>query len=232
MIKLQRSTNRHHVRGESQEMWMTFDRGNTADPFHGGFRALDLLNEVKLLPGTKFKLESHENHESVTYVREGSLVVQHKPHRDEILGSGYCHRTNSHCFMITGASGKSPFQGAHLFVSSMTPHRREGEPSSERKHYPFADRRGKLRLIASPDGSVDSLRLQKDVRIFSSVLDPGHHVVHELIAGRGAWLHVVAGKVRLIDQSLETGDGASLDGELAVSFTAQEASEILLFDLA
>jgi redox-sensitive bicupin YhaK (pirin superfamily) len=213
-------------------MWMTFDRGNVADPFHRGFRALDLLNEVKLPPGTKFKLQSDGNHESVTYVREGGLVVRHKPRRDVFLGSGYCHLTNSHRLMITGASDKVPFQGAHLFVSSMTPHRKEGEPFSERKHYPFADRRGNLRLIASPDGSADSLRLQKDVRIYSSVLDPGHHVVHELSPGRGAWLHVVAGRVRLIDQSLVAGDGVSLDDEFAVSFTAQEASEILLFDLA
>jgi redox-sensitive bicupin YhaK (pirin superfamily) len=114
----------------------------------------------------------------------------------------------------------------------MTPHRKEEEPSFERKHYPFSDRRGNLRLIASPDGSAASLRLQQDVRIYSSVLDPGRHMVHELRPGRGGWLQVVAGRVLLVDQSLEAGDGASLDDEPAVSFTAQVASEILLFDLA
>jgi redox-sensitive bicupin YhaK (pirin superfamily) len=232
MIKVQRAIDRRHMRSGSQEMWMTFDRGNVGDPFHRGFRALDLLNEVKLLPGTKFKLQSHGNQESVTYVREGSLLIRHRPRRDEVLGSGYCHRTNSRRVMITGVSDKSPLQKAHLFVSSMTPHGKEEDPSSERKYYPYADRHGKLRLIASPDGSATSLRLQKDVRIYSSVLDPGHHVIHELSPGRGAWLHVVAGRVRLIDQSLEAGDGASMDDELAVSFTALEASEILLFNLA
>ena len=134
--------------------------------------------------------------------------------------------------MITGAPDGSPFQGAHLFVSSLTPHRIGGEPSCERKHYPFSDRRGILRLIASPDGCDASLHLRQDVRIYSSVLDPGHHVVHELSPGRGAWLHVVVGRVRLVDQILGTGDGASLDDESAISFTAQESSEILLFDLA
>src|SRR6185503_4191995 len=98
--------------------------------------------------------------------------------------------------------------------------------------YPFSDRRGNLRLIASPAGSDASLRLRQDVRIYSSVLDPGCHVVHEVSPGRGVWLHVVAGRVRFFDQSLATGDGASLDDESALSFTAQEASEILLFDLA
>ena len=107
----------------------------------------------------------------------------------------------------------------------------EAEPSFERKHYPYSDRHGVLRLIASPDGEGASLRLRQDVRIYSAILDAGHHLVHEVGAGRGVWLHVVSGRVRLVDQSLGTGDGASLDGEAAVSLTAQAASEILLFDL-
>jgi redox-sensitive bicupin YhaK (pirin superfamily) len=67
--------------------------------------------------------------------------------------------------------------------------------------------------------------------LYSSLLEKGHHVVHELRSGRGAWLKVIAGRIRLIDQSVQAGDGAALEDELVVSFTAQEPSEILLFDL-
>jgi len=232
MIKVQRSAERRYVRSGPQEMWMTFDQGNDADPFQRGFRALDRLNEVKVRPGTEFKLQSDGDHESVTYVREGRLAVRHKPRRDEFLGPGSYQRANSHRRMITGVPDQSPFQGAHLFVSSLSPHRNGEKSSSELKHYSFSDRRGNLRLIASPDGSEASLHLREDVRIYSSVLYPGRHMVHELNSGRGAWLHVVQGSVRLVDQSLGTGDGASLEDESALSFTAQEASEILLFDLA
>ena len=140
---------------------MTFDQGNVADPFPRGFRALDVLNEVKLRPGSEFKLQSDGKHESVTYVREGRLAVRHKPRRDEFLGPGYYQRANSHRMMITGAPDESPFRGAQLFVSSLTPHRDGGESSCERKHYPFSDRRGNLRLIASPDGCDASLRLRQ-----------------------------------------------------------------------
>jgi hypothetical protein len=104
MIKVQKSVDRRHVRNGSQETWMTFDPGNVADPSRRGFRALGLLNEVKLPPGTKFKLQPDGNRESVTYVREGSLVVRHAPRRDEFLGPGYCQVVNSHPLMITGAS--------------------------------------------------------------------------------------------------------------------------------
>jgi redox-sensitive bicupin YhaK (pirin superfamily) len=213
-------------------MWMSFDEGNSANPFHRGFRALGSLNEIRLLPGTKMLLPSKECHESITYVREGGLMVRHQPRREELLGPGFCQRGSTPRLKVRGASGKSPFQGAHIFVSSITPHREIEVSSLEHRHYPFSDRRGTLRLIASPDPDGASLRLQQDVRIYSSILDRGHHVVHELSPGRGVWLHVVAGKILLIDQNLRTGDGASLDDESAVSFTAQEPSEILLFDLA
>jgi redox-sensitive bicupin YhaK (pirin superfamily) len=95
----------------------------------------------------------------------------------------------------------------------------------------LAERRGVLRLILSPDGRNQSLRLRQNARVYSSILESGHHVIHELGAGRGAWLHVVSGRIQLIDHVLGTGDGASLVDEAAVSLTAKEASEILLFDL-
>jgi len=211
---------------------MSFDERNSANPFHRGFRALGSLNEVRLFPGTEFTLPSEGVRESVTYVREGGLVVRHQPRREEFLGPGSCQRATARRLSVSGASGKSPFQGAHIFVSSMTSHWKNGASSCEYKHYPFADRRGALRLIASPEPCGTSLRLHQDVRIYSAVLDPGHHVIHELSPGRGGWLHVVSGNIGLIDQHLKTGDAVSIDEESAVSFTAQEASEVLLFDLA
>jgi redox-sensitive bicupin YhaK (pirin superfamily) len=105
------------------------------------------------------------------------------------------------------------------------------KPRAEKKRFPLADRKGILRLIASPDGRNESLRLRGDIRVFSSLLDTGHHLIHELTAGRKAWLHVVTGRILLVDQPLRSGDGASVVGEAAVSLTAQEPSEILLFDL-
>src|ERR1041384_8665021 len=153
MITLQRSMDRRHVMNGSQETWMSFDQGNEAAPFNRGFRGLDLLNEVKLLPGTELELESEGYHESITYVREGSLVVHHLSSKDEFLGPGHCQRANSHRLMITGDCVESAMQGAHIFVSSMTPDRSVGESSDERKHYPYSDRRGQLQLIASPAGA-------------------------------------------------------------------------------
>jgi|SRR5579862_2051855 len=232
MIRCKKANDRRHVRGDSQEMWMSFDAENGSNPSYRGFRGLGSLNEIRLHPGTELTLPSKGIHESVTYVREGGLVVHERPRREEFLVPGSCQRTSTRRLRFAGGSGNSPFQGAHIFVSSMTPRRVKGASPLEHKHYPFSERRGHLRLIASPDPCAASLRLDEDVCIYSSILDPGHHLVHELGPGRGGWLHVVTGRVLLIDQILRAGDGVSLEDESAVSFTAQEASEILLFDLA
>jgi redox-sensitive bicupin YhaK (pirin superfamily) len=232
MIKVQRSAERRYVRDGAMKMWKTFDPANLANPFHMGFRALESLNEVNLPVGTGFKLALGEDHEVVTYVRKGGLLVRNRPLNDQLLGPGWYQRTNSHPWTITRVPKTSPSHGTQLFLSSIRADPHELKASYEHKHFPFADQHGRLRLVASPHGEAGSLQIRQDVRLYSSLLEKGHHIVHELQVGRGAWLHVVAGRIRLIDQSLETGDGASLEDEAAVSFTAQEASEILLFDLA
>jgi redox-sensitive bicupin YhaK (pirin superfamily) len=88
-----------------------------------------------------------------------------------------------------------------------------------------------LCVVASPDARSGSLRVHQDARMYSALLDPGQHLVHELAQGRSAWLHVVHGEVTQGEVVLTTGDGAGIVNERAVSITAQEQSEILLIDL-
>ena len=111
--------------------------------------------------------------------------------------------------------------------------RSKGPPvHPEQKRFPVTERRGILRLMDSPDGKDGSLRMHPDIRVYSSLLDIGHHLIHELAPGRGAWLYGVKGRIRLFDHVLRAGDGASLVDEAAVSWTSLEPSEILPFDLA
>jgi len=232
MIRLLRSTNRAYVRDGAMKMWKTFDPAMQADPVHRGFRTMESLNEIVLPPETGFRLNLDENHEVVSYVREGGLLVRNSPHGDALLGPGFFQCGSTHPWMTTQVPKTSPQQATHLFLSSMKSGPKELDSSYEHKRFPFADRQGKLRLIASPNGEPASLRSRMDVRLYSSLLEKGSHLVHELHPGRGVWLQVVEGRIQLIDKTLDTGDGASIEDELAVSFRAQEDSEILLFDLA
>ncbi|HVZ35549.1 MAG TPA: hypothetical protein VG963_24155, partial [Polyangiaceae bacterium] len=102
----------------------------------------------------------------------------------------------------------------------------------DQKRFSAAERRGLLCVIASPDGRGGSLRIAQDALLHSALLEPGQHVVHELGPGRIAWLPLVEGEVALPDGILAAaGDGAGISEDRAVSFTAREASEILLLDL-
>jgi hypothetical protein len=75
------------------------------------------------------------------------------------------------------------------------------------------------------------LKILQDALIYSSILDPGHHLIHELLPGRSAWLHVIRGEAVMQDIIIREGDGVGIHAEPSVSITAQEHSEILLIDL-
>lgn len=211
---------------------MTFDSESPSDPLRKGFRTLESFNEKGLAPGGGYLLIPPHDVEVLTYVREGSLI-----HQEPSRGSGALEVGEWRCFAARAGSRHRTVNGsltedAHAFQCCITPDRGELKLHAEQKRFPVAERKGMLRLTASPDGKKASLRVRQDIGVYSSFLNRGHHLIHELSPGRGAWLHVVQGRIQLIDHCLRQGDGASLVDEAAVSMTAQEPSEILLFDLA
>lgn len=211
---------------------MTFDAESPADPLRRGFRTLESLNEERLAPGMKLLLQPLKNLEVLTYVQEGALIEEEPSGKIRALEVGECRRSSARSGTPRWAVNRSLTEYAHAFQSCTSPGPKVPRARIEQKRFPVADRRGMLRLLASPDGKDESLQMRRDIRIYSSLLDPGHHLIHELAPSRAAWLHLVKGRIQLVDHILRAGDGACLVEEAAVSWTAQEASEILLFDLA
>ena len=120
---------------------------------------------------------------------------------------------------------------AHIFRIWLRPAQDELEAGHEEKRFSAAQRRGGLCVVASSDARRGSLRIHQDALVFSALLDPGQHVVHELSQGRSAWLQMVQGEVTLGDQVLTTGDCAGVTAARAVSFTAREQTEVLMLDV-
>jgi redox-sensitive bicupin YhaK (pirin superfamily) len=232
MISLRKSQDRRHTSNGGQDTWATFDMENSSDPLHAGFRTLESLNEEDLAPGAGFTFQPQKDTEILTYVFKGALIQEDPAGGTRVLEAGECGRSSARSGTSQRSFNGSLTDSAHVFQCCFTPDRSSLKTQSDKRRFPLADRRGILRLILSSDGRNASLRMRQDAKIYSSILDPGHHVIHELISGRGAWLHVVSGRVQLIDHILTAGDGASLVDEAAVSLTAQEPSEILLFDLS
>ncbi len=232
MITVRRAEARRHVKSGTQNTWLTFDPDNEADRFRGGFRALEALNEEAPTSDMNLNPHSEEDLEIVTYVREGALVHQDVAGKLDRLDAGEFQRSSAGRKIRHRVVHGSLLNPAHVFQSSITHDGTEFEPVTEQKRFPAADRKGVLRLIVSADGRDGSLRIHQDVRMYSSILLVGHHLVHELGLGRAAWLHVVKGRVALGDHFLGTGDAACVEDERVVSFSAQVPTEILLFNLA
>jgi redox-sensitive bicupin YhaK (pirin superfamily) len=229
MIRLYPATKRHHDRRLKREVWRTFDPLDRNDRLG----ALESLDESRLPPRAEIPRRVGDRGEIVTYVREGAVAYEDSTGHTGLIQAGEFQR-------MTLASGARHSEGnasrvgwAHVFQIQLSRSSRELDPAPARdqKRFSAAQRRGGLCIVASPDDRADTLRLGQDVRIYSALLEPGQHVVHELALDRAAWLHVVQGDIKLGDLVLTTGDGAGVTNERAVSLTDRQHSEILLFDV-
>jgi redox-sensitive bicupin YhaK (pirin superfamily) len=231
MITLRRAGERHHIQHRKRDVWLTFYPLDRSDPLTDGFGALELLNEDRLAPGASSRLEPCHDAEIVTYVLEGALAHKDSTGLSGIIQAGEFQRRTGARGIQRSESNASRSDGAHVFHIWLRPSQVEREPSQEQMRFPAADRRGVLRVIASPDGRRGSLRLHQDAQVYTAVLDPGQHLVHELQARRRAWLHIARGEATFGDLVLTSGDGAGVAAERSVSLTARESSEIFLIDL-
>jgi len=231
MIVVRKSMERRHIENKGHKTWMTFDWQNNSDPLQNGFGLLKILNEEIIPPGTGFVLLTNNDMVVITYLREGVIIYRGPLQAADLMWTKEFLQSN-----VTGENRQYAFnisqtEDAHIFQSGFSPNHEVLKSDGAKKLFTHADRQGVLKLVASPDGKEDSLRIQQDVQMYSSFIHKGNHMVHSLGTGRSAWLHVVNGGILMNDLDLQTGDGAGLSDEIAVSFTAQMPTEVLLFDL-
>ena len=231
MITVRRAKDRRHVRRQDQDMWLTFDAQDAQDPFGHGFGALEALSESQLPPNAVVPINPSHDAEIITYVAEGALAYERPLRGAGLIEAGEFQRMTAGSRVRDSDATPANAGGARIFQLWLRPSGTEPESSHEKRRFSTAERRGVLRLIASPDGRQDTLRVHQDAFLYSAICDKGYHLVHELSPGRSAWLHVVGGEVDCSGTILGTGDGAAVTTECAVSFTAKEETEILLLDL-
>jgi redox-sensitive bicupin YhaK (pirin superfamily) len=127
------------------------------------------------------------------------------------------------------ASEREP---VHFLQIWIIPEKRGIEPSYEQKTFSEAEKRGRLRLVGSRDGREGSVTIHQDVDLYAALLDEGAGVRHTVARGRGAWVQVARGSVKVNGEELRAGDGLAVwqSGVLSVEGTSKGA-EILLFDM-
>jgi redox-sensitive bicupin YhaK (pirin superfamily) len=232
MIEIRKSEERGHFDHGWLNTYFTFSFADYYDPKHVHFRTLRVLNDDRVAPGQGFPTHPHRDMEIVTYVLEGALE-----HRDS-MGSGSVIRPGDVQYMSAGsgvthsefnASDKEP---VHLLQIWMFPEKQGLKPTYGQKNFSEAEKRGKLRLVVSPDGRNGSIQIRQDNKLYATLLGKGETVRHELDADRHAYIQVARGSVKLNGTQLEAGDGAAISAEKAVELTGVDQAEVLLFDLA
>ena len=231
MINIRRS----EERGGGNYGWLntrhSFSFSDYYDPRHMGFRSLRVVNEDWVAPGEGFPPHPHRDMEIITYVLEGALE-----HKDS-LGTGSVIRPGDGQRMSAGRGirhserNASDTEKVHLLQIWILPDQPGHEPSYEQKAFAEDEKRGKLRLIAGPDGKDGSVTIHQDAKLYVSLLDAGQEATHELSAGRHAWVQVAKGEIELNGETLRQGDGAAVSEEKKLGLRGVKAAEVLVFDL-
>jgi redox-sensitive bicupin YhaK (pirin superfamily) len=223
-------------RGGGNHGWLkthhTFSFDQFYDPRWMGFRSLRVINEDRVAGGQGFSAHPHRDMEIITYILEGGIEHKDSLGTSSIIRPGDGQRMSAGRGIRHSEINPSPTKAAHLLQIWITPDKSGHEPSYEQKTFPEEEKRGKLRLIASPDGKDGSVTIHQDARLYVSLLTPGQEVRHELAKGRHAWLQIAKGSVELNGQKLVQGDGAAISEEAALSIKGAEDAELLLFDLS
>jgi len=232
MITIRRSSDR----GGGNYGWLdtkhTFSFSDYWDEKWMGFRSLRVINEDWIAPASGFPTHPHRDMEIITYVLSGQLE-----HKDS-LGTGSVILPGDGQRMTAGRGirhseyNPSSTEKAHLLQIWIMPDKPGHEPGYEQKSFPEADKRGRLRLIASRDGGDGSVKVNQDAKLFVTQLSPGEEVKHVLSPRRHVWLQVAKGEIELNGRQLAQGDGVAVSEETELTIKATRDAEVLLFDLA
>ena len=231
MITIRKAEERAHFDFGWLNTYHSFSFGEYYDSKHTRFRTLRVINEDFVQPGHGFPTHGHRDMEIVTYILQGALEHRDSMGTGSVIRRGDAQRMSAGTGVTHSEANPSRDEPVHLLQIWIFPREQDLPPEYEEKKFSDDEKRNKLRLIVSPDGSDGSVKIHQDAKIFASILEDRQEVVHSLDDGRSAWLQVAAGSVRLNDVVLKEGDGAAVSEESNLRITAQGPAEVLLFDL-
>jgi redox-sensitive bicupin YhaK (pirin superfamily) len=232
MITLRRSEERGHANHGWLDSYHTFSFAGYFDPNHMGFRALRVINEDRVAPGQGFGTHPHRDMEIISYVLSGSLAHKDSMGTGSAIKQGDVQRMSAGTGVTHSEFNGSKAEPVHFLQIWIMPEESGTKPGYEQKYFDDAEKRGKLRLVASRDGEDGSVKLQQDAKLFATLLEAGETVRYDLDPARHAWIQVIRGEITLGEAVLRAGDGAAMSEETEVLIAGRDKAEVLLFDLA
>ena len=238
MITLRKSSDRGFADHGWLKSFHSFSFADYHDPKHMGFGNLRVINEDRIAPGTGFGTHGHRDMEIVSYVLDGELA-----HKDSmgngqagaavggVIRPGDVQRMSAGRGVQHSEFNHAPDATTHFLQIWIEPNARGIDPGYEQRHFTADDKRGRLRLVASPDGHDGSVTIHADASIYSGLFDGAERAVRPLDPARKAWVHVVRGRAEVNGQRLSAGDAAGFEHESELRIQNAENAEVLVFDL-
>ncbi|MEO7743971.1 MAG: pirin family protein [Usitatibacter sp.] len=232
MTEVRRSQERGHAEHGWLDSFHSFSFADYRDPMHMGFGALRVINEDRVQPARGFGTHSHRDMEIISYVLDGGLAHKDSMGNGSVIRPGDVQRMSAGTGVAHSEYNASERDPVHFLQIWIEPNVRGIEPSYEEKRFEPAQKRGRLRLIASPDGREGSVTIHQDANLYAALLDGAEAVAHVPRQGRRTYVHVVRGGVTVNGKPLEAGDALKLSGSDVVRLEKARDAEVLLFDLA
>jgi redox-sensitive bicupin YhaK (pirin superfamily) len=231
MMELRLAMERGHAEHGWLDSWHSFSFADYHDPEHIQFRALRVINEDTVEPGKGFGTHGHRDMEIVSYVLEGGLAHKDSMGNGSIIRPGSVQRMSAGTGVQHSEFNPSANERVHFLQIWFLPNVLGIPPGYEETIFADAEKRGRLRLIASPDGADGSVTIHADASLSAALIDSGERIEKALSTGRSYYIHIARGGVSLNGTPLGAGDAAKLTDEKNLVLDQGHAAEVLVFEL-
>jgi redox-sensitive bicupin YhaK (pirin superfamily) len=232
MLSLRKSGDRGYADHGWLKSFHSFSFAGYHDPEHMGYGNLRVINEDRIAPGTGFGTHGHRDMEIISYVLVGNLA--HKDTLGNVKGipPGDVQRMSAGKGVQHSEFNHADNQTTHFLQIWIQPNVTGIPASYEQKTFDESDKRGKLRLVASPDAAQGSVTIHADARLYAGLFDGAEAATLPLDPKRKTYVHLVRGELQVNGSKLAAGDAAKIDNESALKLSNGKNAEVLVFDLA
>jgi redox-sensitive bicupin YhaK (pirin superfamily) len=231
MLELRRNRDRGYDDHGWLKSYYTFSFADYYDPEHVEFGPLNVMNQDRVKPGKGYPSQQRRDTEILTYLIDGELRHKDSLGNDTVLRAGSLQCMSAGTGINHTEFNTSASQDAHLLHIGLKPTKNGLPPAYEQKHFGAEDKRGRLRLLASPDGADGSLVVHQDARIYGGLFHEAQRFELELSKNRRAFLHMVRGSIAVNDTRLNVGDGVKISPPGAVILQHGREADLIVIDL-
>lgn len=232
MLTLRRSDDRGYFDYGWLQTHHSFSFSEYHDPAFMGFGPLRVINDDVIAPGRGFGMHGHRDMEIVTYVLDGALAHKDSLGNGATILPGDVQRMSAGKGILHSEFNHDLYKPTHLLQIWILPNQMGLKPGYEQKNFQEADKRGRLRLVASPDGRDGSVTIHAEANLSVGLFDGEERAELELNPFRKGYVQVARGEVAVNGQVLQQGDAVFLEDEAQLVIESGKQAEVLFFDLA